>query len=120
MEIFLHYGWLFLQIVMIIGGLFTTIIGIVTVVQWLRTPNEPNDQSNRINNIMSWWIGLTRPDIVGHHYFAFQQDVMDNVEDIQWANTPLEPLPQGRPVYERVDDERKCKKCEKRKKKKKS
>lgn len=71
------------SLVLTISGIFCTIIGLITVIQWLKTPPEPNDQSNRVNNIMSWWIGLTRPDVVGKCYRAFKQDVMKNVDDIE-------------------------------------
>jgi hypothetical protein len=80
---YLTLGWQALQWLLIAAGLFCTAIGLITVVQWLRTPPEPNDQSNRVNNIMSWWIGLTRPDVLGKAYRAFKNDVMDNISAIE-------------------------------------
>lgn len=114
MEATLDILWTGFLIVLCLGGIFTQLLGLITVVQWVKTPNEPNDESNRINNITSWWIGLTRPEVMGKAWFAFQQDVMDNIDDVEWANTPLPPLPKTRPLYERVDDE--VKKTKKKKK----
>jgi hypothetical protein len=75
--------WTVTQTVLMLGGLVCTLIGLLTVIHWVKTPPEPNDQSNRINNITSWWIGLTRPDVIGRAYRAFRQDVMDNVTDVE-------------------------------------
>lgn len=64
-------------------GSFCTIIGGLTVFYWLKAPKAPADSSNRINNITSWWIGLTRPEVLAHSYEAFRQDVMENVEEVE-------------------------------------
>jgi len=69
-------------ITLLTAGTFCTIIGLLTVIYWLKPADEPNDKSNRINNITSWWIGLTRPEVLGTSYKLFRQDVMDNVEDV--------------------------------------
>ncbi len=76
-------GWAIFQLFLIVSGLFCTSIGLVTVFYWIKAPKAPNDSSNRINNIMSWWIGLTRPEVMGTSYKAFRQDVMDNVEAVE-------------------------------------
>ena len=65
------------------AGIICTLIGMLTILFWVKSPKAPSDSSNRINNIMSWWIGLTRPNVMGKAYKAFRQDVMDNVEEIQ-------------------------------------
>ena len=83
MQELITYGWMTLQILLIISGLMLTSIGLLTIIHWFKTPVEPSDKSNRINNIMSWWIGLTRPEVMGKAYKAFRQDVMDNVVDIE-------------------------------------
>lgn len=66
-----------------LGGVFTTAIGILTVFYWLKPAKPPADTSNRVNNIASWWIGLTRPDVLATSYKYFRQDVMDNVHDVE-------------------------------------
>ncbi len=86
MQEIITYGWMALQTLLIIAGLMLTGIGLLTMVHWFKTPDAPSDQSNRINNIMSWWIGLTRPDVMGKAYKAFRQDVMDNVNDVEKNN----------------------------------
>lgn len=68
--------------VLSLAGIFCTLIGMVTVVHWKCKPKHPSDESNRINNIASWWIGLTRPDVMAHCYKMFTQDVMDSVKEI--------------------------------------
>jgi hypothetical protein len=78
--------WQLCLIVLMLAGLVCTMIGLITCVQWFRTPKAPNDDSNRINNIMSWWIGLTRPDVMGKAYKAFRQDVMDNINDVEGSD----------------------------------
>lgn len=59
------------------------LIGLLTFFWWFKPAKEPADTSNRIGNISSWWIGLTRPDVLAKSYKYFQQDIMDNVEDVE-------------------------------------
>lgn len=59
------------------------LLGAFTIFNWLKTPKSPNDSSNRINNIVSWWIGTTRPHVLGRCYKFFRQDVMDNINDVE-------------------------------------
>lgn len=68
---------------LLIAGTFCTLLGILTVFHWFKSPKAPSDSSNRINNITSWWFGLTRPDILARSYTFFQQDMLDNVEDVE-------------------------------------
>lgn len=82
----LHYGWIALQWLLIIAGLMCTGLGLLTIIQWFQTPKAPSDDSNRINNVTSWWIGLTRPEVMAHAYKAFRQDVLKNIEDVEKNN----------------------------------
>lgn len=66
-----------------LAGLFPTIIGTLTVFYWLKPAKPPADTSNRVNNIASWWIGLTRPDVLAASYKFFRQDIMDNVIELE-------------------------------------
>lgn len=72
------FSWL-----MYLGGIFLILLGALTVFHWFKTPKSPSDDSNRLNNIASWWIGLTRPQVMGKAYKYFRQDVMDNVDDVE-------------------------------------
>lgn len=83
LNLIVQYGWLALHALLVVSGLFCTLIGLLTVIHWMKAPKAPSDESNRINNIMSWWIGLTRPEVMGKAYKAFRQDVMDNINDIE-------------------------------------
>lgn len=69
-------------ITLLVAGTFSTLIGLLTIFYWIKPADKPNDKSNRINNITSWWIGLTRPEVLGTSYKLFRQDVMDNVKDV--------------------------------------
>lgn len=82
MDTALLFGWQLLQLVLIGSGLFCTLIGALTVFHWFKQPTFPNDDSNRINNIAAWWIGLTRPEVLGQYHKFFRQDVMKNVTDV--------------------------------------
>jgi len=62
---------------------WTLAIGILTQFYWIKTPVKPSDDTNRINNLISWWIGLTRPEIIAKHYKFFRQDVLQNIEDVE-------------------------------------
>jgi uncharacterized BrkB/YihY/UPF0761 family membrane protein len=70
-------------IVLIVAGIFCTLIGILTVFHWFKTPKMPADDSNRLNNIASWWIGLTRPNVLAKSYRYFRNDIMENVKNSQ-------------------------------------
>jgi len=59
------------------------LIGLLTFFWWFKAAKEPADTSNRVNNIASWWIGLTRPDVLGKAYRFFRQDIMDNIEAVE-------------------------------------
>ncbi len=66
--------------VLMLAGIFCTALGLLTVFHWVKKPIPPNDLSNRINNIKSWWIGLTRPDVLGRSYDEFSKDVLAQIE----------------------------------------
>jgi len=72
--------WLILQWILMTAGLFCTLIGLLTVFYWLKPAKAPADPSNSINNVVSWWIGLTRPDILARTYQLLRNDVMDNID----------------------------------------
>lgn len=76
---------IFVEIISV-GGIFCTLIGVVTVFYWAKSPKKPSDASNRINNITSWWIGLTRPDVLANQYKYFRQDVLKNIQDVNKTN----------------------------------
>tara|TARA_R110000868_G_scaffold48122_1_gene156801 strand:- start:374 stop:628 length:255 start_codon:yes stop_codon:yes gene_type:complete len=69
--------------VLMIAGIFCTLIGMLTVFHWFKTPKMPADDSNRLNNISSWWIGLTRPNVLAKSYQYFRNDLLDNVDAVE-------------------------------------
>ena len=68
---------------LLLGGIFVLCVGLLTVFYWVKPSKHPADESNRINRISSWWIGLTRPEVMAWEYKYFRQDVMDNIESVQ-------------------------------------
>ena len=76
---------IFLNILML-AGTFCTALGLLTVFYWCKPSDKPADKSNRIKNLSSWWIGLSRPDVIAKSYKYFRQDVMDNIEDVETTN----------------------------------
>lgn len=62
--------------------LFPYLLGLLTIFYWCKKPKAPADDSNRINNIKSWWIGLTRTDVLARCYKAQRQDVLKQLENL--------------------------------------
>lgn len=81
MEEILSWTWLIFQLCLMSAGSFCTLLGLLTVFYWVKSPKPPADTSNRINNITVWWIGLTRPHVLAKHYKPLRHDVLDNLED---------------------------------------
>lgn len=73
-------------IVLIAAGTVCTIIGMITVFYWFKSPKSPANDSNRLNNIASWWIGLTRPNVLAESYTYFQNNVFKNVQQVENYN----------------------------------
>ena len=66
-----------------IGGIFPLLIGLLTIYHWAKPAKPPADESNRINRVSSWWIGLTRPEVLAQSWEYYQNDVLDNMEAIE-------------------------------------
>lgn len=64
-------------------GFIPWAIGVYTVFHWKQKPPEGNDDTNRINNIISWHIGTTRPEVMGKAWRLFQLDVFETLEAVQ-------------------------------------
>jgi hypothetical protein len=73
-------------VVLILAGTFCTIIGMITVFYWFKAPKSPAGDTNRINNIVSWWIGLTRPNVLATSYKYFRNNVLDNINAVEKSN----------------------------------
>lgn len=75
-------SWLFmlLLVVLIVSGIFATLIGVVTLVQFARTKHLPMDESNRINHIRLWWFVLTRPELFVSSFEWLKNDELDNMK----------------------------------------
>lgn len=64
---------------LILGGLFFTLIGMFTFYHLLRPQKAPADSSNRINAFRLWWFALTREDKFVEHFPWLRNDEWDNV-----------------------------------------
>lgn len=63
------------------AGLFPLIIGIITVFSWLKCGKPPYDQSNRINNILLWWLATRKDERFLEIYPWLKGDVRDSLKD---------------------------------------
>ena len=97
-------------VLMVVGGLFPLCLGLLTIFYWIKPAKAPADDSNRLNNIASWWIGLTRPEVLAKSYRFFRQDIMDNVHGIERYphSPPPPPPPPKRTLREGVDKTRRA------------
>jgi len=58
------------------------LIGLLTLVSWCRSLQEPMDESNRINRIMLWWLVVSKPHLFIGKWAIFRMDVEDQVRAI--------------------------------------
>lgn len=75
-----------LVLVLCVSGTLLTLIGALTVLLWLKTPKAPADTSNRINNIMIWWLALNKPYLFVEQWEFLRNDVEDNAKIINLSN----------------------------------
>ena len=66
----------------IIGGIFTQVIGIMTVFSWALPIKPPADTSNRINRVRIWWYGVSAPHRMKFPWMS--GDEADNLKDNIW------------------------------------
>ena len=64
---------------LVIAGIFSTLVGLVTLVQFARNKKLPMDESNRINHIRLWWFALTRPELFVAQFEWLTRDELDNI-----------------------------------------
>lgn len=70
-----------LFVILVIGGIFATAIGIITLLHFARPQDAPADSSNRINHIRLWWFALTRPELFTETFPWMKKDELDNMKD---------------------------------------
>jgi len=63
-----------------LGMWFPTLIGILTIIQWVRPGKPPTDASNIINRIRLWWFALTRQEMFVPVCPWLNHDELDNVK----------------------------------------
>lgn len=73
---------IFLTMLMV-GGMFPLLIGLLTIFHWVRPQHAPADTSNRINAIRLWWFALTREELFVDKFPWLKQDELDNVKDVK-------------------------------------
>ncbi len=71
---------IFLYLLMF-GGIFTLLIGIVTVASWMMPIKAPADQSNRINRIRLWHWCVAAPHRFLANFSWMGGDEVDNLKE---------------------------------------
>lgn len=72
-----------LLICIIIAMLPCFLLGALDFFYFIKKPKLPADESNRINNVVLWWIVKTRPELITSKYKFFKNDVMDNINEVE-------------------------------------
>lgn len=69
------------KIILMVAGMFPTLVGMFVLFHLLRSQKSPADKSNRINKIRLFWFALTREnlfvDTPGFEWL--KEDELDNV-----------------------------------------
>jgi hypothetical protein len=76
LEIFLY--------LLLIGGLFAQIIGVMVLVSFCLPIKPPADTSNRINRIRLFWYAISAPHRSIKSFYWLQGDETDNLKDNTW------------------------------------
>ena len=66
-------------LILLVSGLMVSLLGLITIVQFIKTKPAPMDSSNRINHIRLWWFALTRPELFTGQFPWLKQDELDNI-----------------------------------------
>lgn len=69
-----------ITLLLTIGGIFTLLIGIMTVFSWGLPIKAPADISNRINRIRLWWFAISAPHRFTANFSWLYGDEVDNLK----------------------------------------
>lgn len=72
-------------VLLLIGGIFTQLIGIMTVGSWSLRLKAPADKSNRINRVRLWWYAISAPHRSIKSFYWLKGDETDNLKDNTWG-----------------------------------
>ena len=62
------------------AGLFSTLIGLLVIIQvFVRPMKPPADTSNRIAHLKLWWLATTKPHLFVELFPWLKNDVEDNL-----------------------------------------
>jgi len=64
---------------LLIGGIFPLLIGLLTVFSWALRVRAPADKSNRINRIRLWWFAISAPHRFTANFQWLYGDEVDNL-----------------------------------------
>ncbi len=67
-------------IMLVMGGIFPLLIGLMTVFSWCLPIKAPADQSNRINRIRLWWWAISAPHRFVANFDWLYGDEVDNLK----------------------------------------
>lgn len=75
------YTLLFILIyIIMISGILVSLLGLITIVQFVKAKRAPMDSSNRINHIRLWWFVLTRPELFADKFPWLKNDELENLK----------------------------------------
>ena len=69
---------------LMIGGIFPLLIGLMTVGSWAFRLKSPADNSNRINRVRLWWYAISAPHRSIKSFYWLRGDETDNLDDNTW------------------------------------
>lgn len=72
-------------VLLMVGGIFTQLIGIMTVGSWSLRLKAPADKSNRINRVRLWWYAISAPHRSIKSFYWLKGDETDNLKDNTWG-----------------------------------
>ena len=72
--------WDIFIVLLIVGGIFAQLIGILTIGSWALRVRAPADQSNRINRIRLWWFAISAPHRFLGNFAWMGGDEVDNLK----------------------------------------
>lgn len=73
-------------ILLLLGGIFSLIVGVATTLSFFLPVKPPADTSNRINRIRLWWYAISAPHRSIASFYWLRGDETDNLKDNTWDN----------------------------------
>jgi hypothetical protein len=76
--------WEIFTALLMVGGIFALLIGIMVLISFTLPLKAPADKSNRINRIRIFWYAISAPHRFIKSFFWLGGDETDNLKDNTW------------------------------------